>query len=208
MPNNYNSIAGFYDFLRRLVFQKAIINAQIFLLRYIPPNSDVLIVGGGTGWILEELARLEFKNIRIVYIEKSGKMINQSKKRNYKNISVEFLQAGIENCKLNKQFDVIFTAFLFDNFLPVKVEAVFNKLDDLLKQNGLWLFADFVNEAHGKLWKKILLKAMYLFFKLTCNIETQQLINMENFFTAGYTKTGESFYYSKFIRSVVYKKYV
>lgn len=207
MGNNYNAIANIYDLLSRMVFRKSIVNAQIFLLKHIPQNSTVLIVGGGTGWVLEELSKIYNKGIEITYVEKSSKMIQLSKQKNTKNNSVEFINKSIEEFSTEKNFDVVFTAFLFDNFLPEKIEFVFSKLDQLLKPSGLWLYADFINDnMNAKWWKKFLLKTMYLFFKITCNIETQELINMSTYFSRDYTKITECFFYSNFIKSVVYKK--
>jgi ubiquinone/menaquinone biosynthesis C-methylase UbiE len=207
MGNNYNSIANIYDVLSRLVFGKSIVNTQIFLLKYIPENSKVLIVGGGTGWVLSALSKIHDKGIEITYVEKSAKMIELSKQRNTMHNSVEFINKGIEEFSTEKKFDVVFTAFLFDNFLPEKIELVFSKLNQLLKPTSLWLYADFMNDKiNSKWWQKFLLKTMYLFFKITCNIETQQLINMNTYFSNGYTKIAERFFYSGFIKSVVYKK--
>jgi len=207
MGNNYNSIANIYDVLSRIVFGKSIMKAQIFLLKYIPENSRVLIVGGGTGWILSELSKIYEKGIEITYIEKSAKMIALSKQKNIQHNSVEFINAGIEEFPTGKKFDIIFTAFLFDNFLPEKIEFVFSKLNQLLKPNGLWLYADFMNDKmNSKWWQKFLLKTMYLFFKITCNIETQQLINMNTYFSNDYNKLSEKYFYSNFIKSAVYKK--
>ena len=206
MTNDYNSIAGIYDVLSKLIFQKSIINAQKFLLQYIPANSNILIVGGGTGWILEAIADLRSKNIQITYVEKSARMISLSKRRHYKKNTVDFVNEAIEDFTTEKIFNVIFTAFVFDNFKADKTAIVFNRLNQSLKQNGLWLYADFINDNHGKLWKKILLKIMYVFFKLTCNIETQQLINMDNYFAESYTKTSKNFFYSNFIQSKIYLK--
>ena len=207
MGNNYNSIANIYDVLSRIVFGKSIMKAQIFLLKYIPENSRVLIVGGGTGWILSELSKMYEKEIEITYVEKSAKMIALSKQKNIQHNSVEFINAGIEEFPTGKKFDIIFTAFLFDNFLPEKIEFVFSKLNQLLKPNGLWLYADFMNDKiNSKWWQKFLLKTMYLFFKITCNIETQQLINMNTYFSNDYNKLSEKYFYSNFIKSAVYKK--
>ncbi len=207
MGNNYNSIANIYDVLSRLVFGKSIMNAQIFLLKYVPENSKVLIVGGGTGWVLSALSEIYDKGIEITYVEKSVKMIELSKQKNIQRNSVEFINEGIEEFSTEKKFDVIFTAFLFDNFLPEKIEFVFSKLDQLLTQNGLWLYADFMNDKiNSRWWQKFLLKTMYLFFKITCNIETQQLFNMNTYFSEGYNKLSEKYFYSNFIKSVVYKK--
>ena len=78
MKNNYNTIAGYYDFLSRTIFQRSIINAQVALLSYIKPNSTVLIVGGGTGWILE---KIEPAGLEITYVEISENMLALSRKR-------------------------------------------------------------------------------------------------------------------------------
>ncbi len=207
MGNNYNSIANIYDALSRLIFQKSIVNAQIFLLQHIPANSKVLIVGGGTGWVLEELSKIHNKGIEIIYVEKSSKMISLSKQKNIKNNIVEFINNGVEEFSPEKKFDIIFTAFLFDNFLPAKIEMVFSKLDQLLEPNGLWLYADFKNDkTNSKWWQKFLLRTMYFFFKITCNIETQQLIDMTKYFSSGYAKISENYFYSNFIKAIVYKK--
>lgn len=204
--NNYNIIAGMYDFLSRMVFQKSIVNAQTFLLYHIPAKSKVLIVGGGTGWVLESLAKIHETGIEITYVEKSEKMIALSKQKNIKNNTVEFINTGIEEFSTEKKFDVILTAFFFDNFLPEKIETVFLKLDQLLTAHGLWLYADFTNNKNSKWWQKFLLKTMYLFFKITCNIETQKLTDMSPYFSASYNKTAEEHFYSNFIIAVVYKK--
>jgi hypothetical protein len=58
MAASFNNSAWFYDRLSRLVYGKAIVNTQLYLLGYIQPNSNILIVGGGTGWILDEITRL------------------------------------------------------------------------------------------------------------------------------------------------------
>ena len=207
MGNNYNAIANMYDFLSRLVFGKSIMNAQVFLLRHVPENSRVLIVGGGTGWVLEELSKIYERGIEITYVEKSEKMIALSKQKKIKNNTVEFINKGIEEFSTEKKFDIVFTAFLFDNFLPEKIESVFSKLNQFVKRNGLWLYADFTNnKTSSKWWQKFLLRTMYLFFKITCNIETQKLIDMSPYFSEGYNKTAEERFYSNFIKAVVYKK--
>ncbi len=207
MTNNYNKIAIFYDIISRLIFGKSIINAQINLLKYIPVNSSVLIVGGGTGWVLEELSKIHSEGLRIFYVEVSSKMILLAKKRDCKQNEIYFLNQSAESFLSSDQYDVVMTPFFFDNFLKDKTEIIFNKLNGMLKSDGLWLFADFVNEKNKTVvWQKFLLKIMYSFFRVTCNIEAGKLINMAPFFEAEYNKIAEAFFYSKFIKSVVYKK--
>ncbi len=207
MANNYDAIANFYDTLSRIVFQKSIVHAQIFLLKHITANSRILIVGGGTGWVLEELSKIYAERIEITYVEKSEKMIALSKQKNLQRNNVEFVNEGIEEFSTEKKFDVVFTAFLFDNFQPAKIEFVFAKLNQLLKPGGLWLYADFTKDkTSSEWWQKILLKAMYLFFKVTCNIETQTLVDMTPYFSGSHNIVSAKRFYSNFIKAVVYRK--
>jgi len=207
MPNNYNRIAKYYDFISRLVFQKSIVKAQACLLKFIPANSAVLIAGGGTGWVLEELAKVHSQGLVITYVEISSEMISLAQKRDCKQNETHFIHQPIENFIITRQYDVIMTPFLFDNFLKDKTEIVFAKLNTALKSEGLWLFADFVNKkGKGSSWQRFLLKTMYLFFRITVNIEAQKLIDMEPFFMKGYNKIFEARFYSRFIKSVVYRK--
>ncbi|RQO74837.1 methyltransferase type 12 [Pedobacter sp. KBW06] len=208
MINNYDKIANYYDRLSRLVFFKSQVNAQIHQLKYIPENSRVLIVGGGTGWILEELAKVHPAGLHIVYVEISAKMIALSKVRNVGANTVEFVNMGIEDFSSSLSFDVISSPFLFDNFSERRAWLIFEQLDDLLKEDGHWFFVDFsLNGEQGKWWKSIFLQVMYVFFKLIRIVEASELIDMEPYFKrANYRITDSQFYYGGFIRALIYHK--
>lgn len=207
MDNNYDKIAGHYDTLSRLVFFKSQVNAQINQLQYIRENSYVLIVGGGTGWILEELSKI-YTGLMIVYVEISAKMIALSQKRNYKNNHVEFVNMGIEDFKTDVIFDVILTPFLFDNFAEQRAAKVFVQLNEYLKKDGLWFLVDFsLNKTNGNWWKWLLLRSMYGFFKLLGIVEAHQLIDMNPyFFKANYLIVEERLYYGSFIKATIFRK--
>ena len=59
MPANYDNSAWFYDRLSRVVYGKAIVRAQVYLLKEIPAGSTVLIAGGGTGSFCSSASRPE-----------------------------------------------------------------------------------------------------------------------------------------------------
>lgn len=208
MLNNYDKIANQYDFLSRLVFSKSQVNAQINQLKYISENSSILIVGGGTGWILEETSKFIPSGLKIVYVEISAKMIILSKARNYHDNTVEFVNLGIEDFETNQSFDVILTPFLFDNFIESSAAQVFSKLNHHLKRNGLWFLVDFSLDAEkGKWWKWMILKSMYLFFKLINIVEVTGLIDMKPYFLeTKYEIIEEQFYYGSFIKASIFKK--
>jgi len=207
MTTNYDKIATNYDLISRIIFGKNLVEAQVCLLKYVPNNSRVLIAGGGTGWILEEFTKIHPQGLIIDYVESSAKMIALSKKRNYASNKINFINLPIENYSTDEKYDIILTPFFFDNFTVNKIQTIFNRLNNLLKNDGTWLYVDFVYDENKKpLWQKALLKIMYLFFRITSKIETQELVNMEFFFKPLYNKVVEVSHYHNFIKSIVYKK--
>lgn len=205
MAANYNNSAWFYDRLSRIVYGKALINAQVYLLGFIPPKSKILIAGGGTGWILEELAKIYPAGLNITYVEISTNMITLSQKRQIGQNVVLFINDAVENVKLAADFDVVITPFLFDNFVEETVDNVFNHLHNLLKPGGLWLNADF--QLTGRWWQNVLLKSMFVFFRLLCGIEASKLPAIENHFDAvRYNVIGDKTFFGDFIVARAYRK--
>lgn len=207
MPNNYDAAAWFYDGLSRLVFGNSLVKAQRFLVKNLPAEATILIVGGGTGWILEEIAAVKSAFLTITYVEISAKMIRLSRQKKCGRNEVTFVNAGIEDYQNKQQFDVILTPFLFDNFSENRIQSVFQQLHQSLKPNGLWLLCDFqVEENYAGLWQKIILQVMYWFFGWLCSVETKKLIVMDTFFQAeNYKLLSEKTFYKGFVISQIYQ---
>jgi ubiquinone/menaquinone biosynthesis C-methylase UbiE len=208
MSNNYDPVARYYDFLSWLVFGQTEINAQMELLGYVALGGRMLIVGGGTGWILEKIAAIQPSGLRVTYVESSARMMERSRKRNCGQNSVEFVLLPIEEFVAAAPYDCILTGFVFDNFSADKARAVVRQLDGMLSEGGYWLFADFyLSKGKRKLWKAVLLKAMYIAARIICKVEASKLPDMEVIFgESGYMPVYTSFHYSKFIKSVAYRK--
>lgn len=208
MSNNYDAVAGSYDLLSKLIFGNAIKQSQVCLLPFIPPQSNILIAGGGTGWILEELVKIHSTGLKIMYVEASPKMIELTAKRNTEQNKISLICLPIEAYTTSEQYDVIITPYLFDNFIEQEATQIFYHLHHMLRSNGQWLFSDFyINDQTSKSWQKMMLKTMYLFFRVVCNIQSRQLIDMNIFFEkAGYKNKYVDFYYKKFIRCGVWQK--
>ncbi len=205
MAANYDNSAWFYDRLSRLVYGRALINAQVYLLQYIPQNSKILIAGGGTGWILEELTRLHPSGLVITYAEVSANMMALSKKRNTGNNQVKWINKPVEDINDKGLFDVVITPFLFDNFSDATMKKVFAHLHSLLKKNGQWLCADFA--PTGKRWQSILLKSMLVFFRLLCRIEASALPDIDSEFEKyGYKVVEQKRFFGDFIVCICYLK--
>jgi ubiquinone/menaquinone biosynthesis C-methylase UbiE len=204
MAANYNHSAWFYDGLSRIVYGRALVNAQVYLLQYVPANNSVLIAGGGTGWILEELTKIHPSDLQITYVEIAVDMMALSKKRNTGSNEVIFINDAVENVNPDANFDVVITPFLFDNFTEETTGKVFNHLHKLLKPGGLWLNTDF--QLTGKWWQGVLLTSMFLFFKMLCNIEASKLPDVEKQFEEhGYKVVDEKAFFGDFIISRAYR---
>jgi len=205
MAANFNNASWFYDDLAFIFYGKVLINAQVYMLKFIPANSNVLIVGGGTGWILEQIAKIHPSNLNITYVEVSVKMMARSKKRMLGNNIVLFINEAIEDVTLKSDYDVVITPFLLDNFTEGTLQKVFNHVHGLLKPGGVWLNTSF--RVSGKWGHKILLKFMFLFFNLICKVEATKLPNIETQFEKhGYKATAQQSFFNNFIISRVYQQ--
>jgi ubiquinone/menaquinone biosynthesis C-methylase UbiE len=205
MAANFNNSAWFYDRLSRLVYGKAIINAQLYLISHIKPGSKILIVGGGTGWILEEITKRYPSGLQITYVEVAAAMMALSQKRDISNNEVVFINDAIENANLTADFDIAITPFLFDNFTEQTLKSVFNQIDHLLKPGALWLNCDF--QLTGKWWQVFLLKSMFLFFRVICGIEASRLPEIVVCFDLKkYNIVAERAFFGNFIVARVYRK--
>ncbi|OOQ59037.1 class I SAM-dependent methyltransferase [Mucilaginibacter pedocola] len=204
MASNYDNSASFYDGLSRLVFGNALVNAQRHYLPDIPPNSKVLIIGGGTGWILEEIAKVHPSGLEIVYVEISAKMMALSQKRNAGGNKVTFINKAVEEFT-DEGFDVVITPFLFDNYTEKALGPTFNHIHQMLKASGLWLNIDF--QLLGKWWQYAMLKSMLLFFKVLCGVESWRLPEIGSHFASnGYWLLKKKAFYGSFIGARVYRK--
>ncbi|GAB3913206.1 class I SAM-dependent methyltransferase [Mucilaginibacter boryungensis] len=205
MSSNYNNAAWFYDRLSRMIYGDALVKAQTHFLHYIPANANVLIAGGGTGWLLEEIAKVHPSGLHISYVEISEKMMAQARKRNVGKNIITYVNSPIEAAILSSGFDVIITPFLLDSIPPVSFDEVFRHLHQLLKPAGLWLNTDF--QLTDKWWQPLLLKSMYLFFKTIGCVENVDLpLIKKHFADYGYLTIDEQTFFREFVAATIYKK--
>ena len=205
MAANYDNSAWFYDRLSKLVYGKALVRSQVYLLKYIPENSNILIAGGGTGWILEEIAQVHPSGLTLTYAEVSSNMMELSLKRKTGRNQVTFINDPVENIEIDILYDVVFTPFLFDNFTEQTLQQVFTRIHNRLKPGGIWLNTDF--RPMGKWWHTLLLKSMIVFFRLICGIEAKRLPDIEKQFDQHqYQIIDQKSFFGKFILSTAYLK--
>jgi len=176
--NNFDSIARIYDLLTFLIFGMTIQRSQIRLVENIKKGDNVLIVGGGTGWILPYiLARVPGS---IQYVDASKKMIALARKKvGLSQCPVNFIHKSIQEYQDSDKYDVVITFFVLDLFAQPNLNAIMHKLKNFLKEDGHWLFADF---KATNVWQQAFVEVMYKFFKITCNLENTTLPSFTRLF--------------------------
>ena len=198
MPD-FNRIASFYDLLKKIVFQSSLDKASFSFLEDIPENSQILILGGGSGALLSYLK----KSQKVIYIEKSSAMIELAAKRKF-NCSVEFVEADIMEYKFNANFDAVITPFILDCFSVTSLLVLMDELKHQLKNNGLWLQADFYpqNKFH-----KFFIKVMYVFFWISAGLRIKAVPDFEKHFKKGELQLIKKVSFKRgFIQSRLYRK--
>lgn len=182
MPNlpdsGFDAVAAFYDPLARLVYGRALQRAQqAALAAGLPATAGrVLVVGGGTGWVLGEIWRRS-SGARVLYLEASPRMLARSQawvRRHCPALEgqVTFRLGTEASLGPEEPFDAVLTFFFLDLFGPTRLRALIARLRPLLAPTGTWLLADFA--APRRWWQRQLLQLMYWFFGLTTGISARK----------------------------------
>lgn len=199
--SGFDRIAWFYDPLARLVFGRYIMESQTHFLDRIPPGSSVLIVGGGTGRILNELfARTS--NCEVWYVEVSEKMLRKARRCGTSG-KVHFIHGSWKNLPMHK-FDVVVTNYFLDLFSDRTLKRVIQVISNELSAGGIWLVTDF---TRSRKWHAAMLVVMYSFFRVLCEIEASTLPAWEEAIShAGFRPAGNKVAYGGFMKSVLFKR--
>ncbi len=178
---NFDWIAPVYDLLAFAVFGRRLQQAQVVFLNQIPVGATILLIGGGTGWLLEQVL-IYRQPRRVVYLEASAQMVARASRRIVRRATlgtVDFRVGDEKNLAADERFDVIITPFVFDLFTRQTLQNHFiPPLRNALKPGGLCLVTDFIKTLVW--WQKALLWSMIRFFRLTANIEVRQLTDWQH----------------------------
>lgn len=200
--SGFDFLAPFYDLLTRMVFGKSIVQAQLVFLHKIQPDSKILILGGGTGWVLEKLSE-GHASCEIWYVDLSFRMIEKARSRKVTN-KINFIHGTEAEIPCDIQFDAIITNFYLDLFSDLELKRIVKLITQRLKISSVWIVTDFVDRVW---WQTGLLKMMYTFFRVVCRIDATKLPGWELVLReSGWRETGSVYCFSSFIKSSVFIK--
>jgi ubiquinone/menaquinone biosynthesis C-methylase UbiE len=196
---NFDSVAWIYDPLTRLVFDSQMRKSQVLFFDSIPPHSTLLILGGGTGWILDELFA-STRDCRVYYVEHSRAMLERAIKHG-RGFDVRFIHGTWERLP-DVTFDTVITHYFLDLFSEETLRRVCDAVRARLKQNGIWLVSDFVC---SRAWHRAMIWVMYRFFRATCGIEAAHLPDWERCIAhTGFVSDEYEFFYGGFMKSMCF----
>lgn len=169
---SFDSIAPIYGTLERLVFGDILQRARTAFIEDLDDCSSALIAGEGDGRFLAALLAANL-NIETACIEQSARMIQLARRRIGDSARVQFINSDLARAALARPYDAIVTNFFLDCFDDAELARVIEKLANHARPEAKWLIADFTTVPRGKL----LVAAMYAFFRLTTRISAGGLIS-------------------------------
>ena len=176
--SNLQYIAPIYDSLAKFIFSDSLQKATNYYLSMVPPQSKILIVGGGTGQLLEVLSE-SASGSDVTFLDLSPAMINRAKTRNYAKLSVDFVNKSVFDFN-DFGYDIVITPFFLDLFVNQELNLIGNKLRGALKKGGYWLFSDFVTSDSA--YHFYLIKLMYLSYRIVDKVSARKLPDYDSFF--------------------------
>ncbi len=200
---SFDFIAYYYDFLSELVFGQNLNRAKKHFLYNCSSDSKILLMGGGTGAILNELLQLLPKTT-IDYVEPSAKMISIAKKKLKSELStrINFICGNHLSIPTDRKYDVVTSFFVMDCLKQKDASQFSRTVTGHLKESGVWLFADFYGERN--ILHKALIWLMYRFFNITARIQATVLPDFELLFSElNFQCKEEQHFLSGLIRSKV-----
>jgi len=177
----FDRLAGVYDGLVRLVYGRSLRRAQFHWLDELESADSILILGGGTGWLLEEVLR-RHERAQVIYVELSPAMIARSQARIQAHLPdaldrIQWTEGTIRDVPEDIRCDAVCTMFFLDLFEGEHLTAELAVIDRHLHPEAAWLLTDFTPTERGamRVFSRLLIWTMYRFFRWICRIPAGRL---------------------------------
>ena len=171
-----DNIAIWYDAMARFVFGKSWKRIQSVAISELNAHQQVLILGGGSGAILEQL-----NTPKITYLELSKKMISQAQVRPIKG-TIDWVHADFLSWQTVQKFDAIYCPFFLDVFPESELNAVIEKVKKSMKSGARLYVLDF---QRGNGFQRVLTELMVLFFRIFSGLKANRLLNIHSILEQG-----------------------
>lgn len=153
---------------------------------------DILLMGEGNGRFLLECRR-RFKSARITCVDSSRRMLSLAQQRlrrhGLNTEGIHFVHANaLEWTPPHGSFDAIVTHFFLDCFRQDQLVRLVAVLATAAKPDSVWLLSDFQipTSGLGRPRARLIHRAMYAFFRVTCRLSAQALTPPDELLRAQY----------------------
>ncbi|MGL1888256.1 MAG: class I SAM-dependent methyltransferase [Reichenbachiella sp.] len=199
--SDFDLIAPIYDGLAQCVFLGRISKSKAAHLSKMEPDSNILVLGGGTGEILEQINK-RVNNCTITYVEMSTRMIERAKRRKGTN-RVQYLNNDFLKTNLAQQYDYIICNYFLDLFHEQVLDNVLIKVSNLLHLKGQLIVTDF---QITRWWHRPFSVVMHQFFRHTANLQSNELNNIQDRLRAnGFELVAKQEFYGCFMFSALFE---
>ena len=170
---NCDLIAPHYWWIERLGMGRMLERRRRCFLPEIESARRALVLGDGDGRFLRELLRRN-TTVRADYVDLSGRMLDLARQKagaeraDYRRgdaLSVEFPQDA---------YDLIATHFFFDCFDAGELDTLIARVANAARPEAQWIVSEF-RTPH--LLARLLVSALYLFFRVTTGLKTRSLVD-------------------------------
>lgn len=184
----FNLLAPIYDGVVFLFFGKAFSRLQQQLFCDLASAEKCLIIGGGSGEVLEN-AILQNLASQYYYAELSDGMIEKTKTRISRLNHSSSIEFSNDWTSWNKEsFDFIILPFVLDCYSETELHSLISTLVSCLSPKGKILFIDFNQEAdfgyEAHFAKAGFITLLYAFFNIATGISAKKLPAFNQLFVA------------------------
>jgi SAM-dependent methyltransferase len=172
---NCDPIARWYRWLEYLGFGRALERRRNAFLSDVAGARRALVLGEGDGRFLARLAGEMFRHpeATIDYVDLSPRMLELARSR--AGDQVHYILGDARTIPLQPlEYDLIVTHFFLDCFNEQDAEVLIERIAAAAKPNACWLISEF---HVANWWSRLLVAALYLFFRITTGLKTQRLID-------------------------------
>ncbi len=159
---NCDRLARWYRWLEYAAFGGALRKRREAFLFELGNPQKVLVLGDGDGRFLQVFAAL-YPNARVDAVDVSAGMVELARARVP---SATFHLADAREFLFEGQYDLAVAHFFFDCFEEQELASMLKKI-----RTERWLVSEFRNTR----WSGVVLRALYLFFRVTTGLRVRAL---------------------------------
>lgn len=174
LKRHFNSIAPFYNFIKRIVLNNGTETAIEFFIPFSKPHGRILVVGAGNDNSVIELNKCSAV-LEIVHLDISSRMTELARKRN-RSLSTPcgYSTVSFSDFQSDQKFDQIIMPFYLDLFSDSMVVEQLQIAKRFLSSQGKVVIVDFDSSSELGWVNQLRIQFLYgIFWPITGNIRSK-----------------------------------